>query len=67
VPVFFAEYGCKDVPGGGDGRKWQETTALYSDEMTSVFSGGIVYMYFEEENDYGNSLSRSSMTVSPLD
>ncbi|KAL2015722.1 hypothetical protein VTK56DRAFT_4893 [Thermocarpiscus australiensis] len=52
VPVFFAEYGC-NLPNGAAGRIWEETTALYSDEMTPVFSGGIVYMYFEEANDYG--------------
>lgn len=52
VPVFFAEYGC-NTPDGAAGRIFQETTALYSDEMTGVFSGGIVYMYFQEDNDYG--------------
>jgi 1,3-beta-glucanosyltransferase GAS1 len=52
VPVFFAEYGCNS-PGGAEGRLWDDTTALYSDQMTGVFSGGIVYMYFEEDNDYG--------------
>ncbi|TGJ87142.1 hypothetical protein E0Z10_g1574 [Xylaria hypoxylon] len=52
VPVFFAEYGCNTV-GGAEGRLWDDTTALYSDEMTGVFSGGIVYMFHEEENDYG--------------
>ncbi|KAH6655190.1 Glucanosyltransferase-domain-containing protein [Truncatella angustata] len=52
VPVFFAEYGCNTV-NGAEGREWDDTTALYSDEMTGVFSGGIVYMYFEEDNDYG--------------
>lgn len=52
VPVFFAEYGCNN-PGGAEGRIWQETTALYSDQMTDVISGGIVYMYFQEDNDYG--------------
>lgn len=52
VPVFLAEYGC-NVPNGAAARIWQETTALYSDQMTPVFSGGIVYMYFQEENDYG--------------
>ncbi|KAI1767973.1 carbohydrate-binding module family 43 protein [Hypoxylon sp. FL1150] len=52
VPVFFAEYGCNTV-GGAEGRLWDDTTALYSDQMTDVFSGGIVYMYYEEENDYG--------------
>ncbi|CAJ2510528.1 Uu.00g133370.m01.CDS01 [Anthostomella pinea] len=52
VPVFFAEYGC-NTNGGAEGRLWDDTTALYSDQMTPVFSGGIVYMFHEEENDYG--------------
>ncbi len=52
VPVFFAEYGCNTV-GGAEGRLWDDTTALYSNKMTGVFNGGIVYMFHEEENDYG--------------
>lgn len=52
VPVFFAEYGC-NTQGGADGRIWDETVALYSDEMTGVISGGIVYEYFQETHDYG--------------
>ncbi|CCF37442.1 glycolipid anchored surface protein, partial [Colletotrichum higginsianum] len=52
VPVFFAEYGC-NIPDGADGRIFQETTALYEKEMTEVFSGGIVYMFHQEANDYG--------------
>ncbi|TFB00116.1 1,3-beta-glucanosyltransferase [Trichoderma ghanense] len=52
VPVFFAEYGCNQ-PDGAAGRIFQETGALYVHNMTEVLSGGIVYEYFEEENDYG--------------
>ncbi|KAI2607810.1 carbohydrate-binding module family 43 protein [Hypoxylon sp. NC1633] len=52
VPVFFAEYGCNTV-GGAEGRLWDDTTALFSSQMTGVFSGGISYMFHEEENDYG--------------
>ncbi|POR32007.1 1,3-beta-glucanosyltransferase [Tolypocladium paradoxum] len=52
VPVFFAEYGC-NLPDGAANRVFQETEALYGDDMTKVFSGGIVYMYFQEANDYG--------------
>ncbi|KAH8882972.1 hypothetical protein GQ53DRAFT_438245 [Thozetella sp. PMI_491] len=52
VPVFFAEYGC-NTQGGAEGRLWQDTTALYSSDMTGVWSGGIAFMYFEEANDFG--------------
>lgn len=52
VAVFFSEYGCNE-PSGAEARIFQETGALYSEKMSSVFSGGIVYMYFQEANDYG--------------
>lgn len=52
VPSFFAEYGC-NLPNGAAGRTFSSTTALYEKNMTEVFSGGIVYMYFQTANDYG--------------
>jgi hypothetical protein len=57
VPVFFAEYGCSAV-GGGEGRLWEETTALYSSDMSDVISGGIAYMFHQETNDYGEQVAR---------
>lgn len=49
IPLFFSEYGCNKV----NPRPFTEVEALYSTEMTGVFSGGLVYEYSEEDNDYG--------------
>jgi len=49
LPIFFTEYGCNKVRP----RIWQEVGALYSDQMTGVFSGGLVYEFTQEPNDYG--------------
>ena len=49
VPSFFAEYGC-NTQGT---RTFQEVGTLYGPEMSKVFSGGIVYMYYQETNNFG--------------
>jgi len=65
VPAFFAEYGCNTQGGGAAGRKFTEVAALYGPDMSPVFSGGFVYEYFEEQNDYGLA-SVSGNSVSTL-
>jgi hypothetical protein len=49
VPIFFSEYGCNEVTP----RIFQEIGTVYGDEMTGVFSGGLVYEYTMEQNKFG--------------
>jgi len=50
IPVFFSEYGC-NLPAGQP-RPFNEVQALYGTNMTAL-SGGLVYEYSEETDDYG--------------
>ena len=56
VPAFFAEYGCNKVNDVIAPRTFDEVGALFGFNMTPVWSGGIVYMYFQEDNQYGKHL-----------
>lgn len=49
VPVFFSEYGC-NTPSP---RVFTEVGTIYSSKMSGVFSGGVVYEYTQEDNNYG--------------
>ena len=53
VPAFFAEYGCNTVNGKIVARPFDEVAYLYGSNMSAVWSGGIVYEYFQEDNQYG--------------
>nr|OQO18606.1 hypothetical protein B0A51_12997 [Rachicladosporium sp. CCFEE 5018] len=48
LPLFLSEYGCIQ-----NTRDWGEVAALYSQNMTGVYSGGLAYEYTLEPNGYG--------------
>lgn len=48
LPLFLSEYGCNT-----NTRDFGEVTALYSTQMTPVYSGGLVYEYSQEASNYG--------------
>lgn len=49
VPVVFSEYGCNETPE----RYWYETQSICGTDMYNTFSGGVVYEWTQEKNDYG--------------
>jgi hypothetical protein len=48
LPIFLSKYGCTK-----NGRTFEELSALMNTEMSSVYSGGLMYEYSREGNDYG--------------
>lgn len=48
LPLFLSEYGCNT-----NKRQFQEVGSLYSEDMTGVYSGGLVYEYSQEPSKYG--------------
>jgi hypothetical protein len=48
IPLFLSEYGCNK-----NKRQFLEVASLFSSDMSSVFSGGLVYEYSEEGSNYG--------------
>ena len=50
LPIFLSEFGCNQVASS---RPFTEIGSLYSTQMSSVFSGGLVYEYSNETNNYG--------------
>ncbi len=61
LPIFLSEYGCID-----NGRDFGEVAALMNSEMTSVYSGGLMYEYALEPNKFGiASIDGSSVKELP--
>lgn len=60
IPLFLSEFGCNEVTP----RPFTEIQSIYSEDMSAVFSGGLVYEYTEEANKYGLvSISSDNKTV----
>ncbi|KAK8094030.1 1-3-beta-glucanosyltransferase [Apiospora hydei] len=49
VPIFYSEFGC-NTPSP---RIFTEIGTIYGDKMTPVFSGGVVYEFAQEPNNFG--------------
>lgn len=60
-PPSLSEYGCNK-----NTRKFEEVASLYGDNMTPVYSGGLVYEYSQEASNYGLvTISGSSVSERP--
>ncbi|KAI1201871.1 glycolipid anchored surface protein [Nemania serpens] len=62
VPVFYSEFGC-NTPSP---RIFTEIQAIYGPNMTGVFSGGVVYEWSQEDNNYGLAQVDDDGTVNLL-
>lgn len=62
VPIFLSEFGCIT-----NTREWGEIEALYSTNMTGVYSGGLVYEYTVEPNGFGLVEVNSDGDITPND
>ena len=61
TPTSLSEYGCNT-----NTRTFEEVASLYSTNMTTVYSGGLVYEYSQEVSNYGLVTIHGS-TADPLD
>lgn len=49
APLFFSETGCNTVPP----RDFADQTAIFGPNMSSTWSGAILYEWIQELNNYG--------------
>ncbi|CAE6420719.1 unnamed protein product [Rhizoctonia solani] len=64
VATYFSEFGCVSQPP----RLWTEATALFSSQMTPVWSGGLAFSYFPAVGGYGMvTLSSDNKTITTSD
>lgn len=49
VVAYFSEFGCNDPSP----RIWTEVSALFSSQMSDVWSGGLAFSYFPAESSQG--------------
>jgi hypothetical protein len=62
VPVFYSEFGCnKPAP-----RVFTEIQSIYGVNMTGTFTGGVVYEYAQEANEFGLVTVNSDNSVKLL-
>ncbi|KII95663.1 carbohydrate-binding module family 43 protein [Plicaturopsis crispa FD-325 SS-3] len=62
VPAFFSEFGCNAVTP----RTFGDISTLFSSQMSDVWSGGIIYEYQEESNNFGlGSISSDGSSFTP--
>ncbi|KAJ2591295.1 40S ribosomal protein S27 [Coemansia sp. RSA 1722] len=61
IPSLLTEYGCNKVRP----RTFHEVASIFGSDMDGTLSGGLMYEYTEEDNDYGIvSVSYGSTKVS---
>ncbi|KAF9428002.1 1,3-beta-glucanosyltransferase gas1 [Podila epigama] len=49
IPVFLSEFGCNLITP----RSFPEVKSIFGPDMTNTWSGGIVYEWSQEDNNYG--------------
>ncbi|KAF9973667.1 1,3-beta-glucanosyltransferase gas1 [Actinomortierella ambigua] len=62
IPVFLSEFGCNAIMP----RTFPEVKSILGPDMTALWSGGIVYEWTQEDNNYGLVKVNPDNSVSTL-